>query len=82
MVGERNSIYGNLTVTQTGAPAKVFVAGVENRDTGTIRSMYSNGAILANAPDPAAAEEAVDYALLEHAAPRSILLIGGGVNGA
>ena len=70
VVGERNSIYGNLTVTQTG----------EN-GTGTIRSIYSNGAILANAPDPAAAEEAVDYALLEHAAPRRILLIGGGVNG-
>jgi spermidine synthase len=70
VVGERNSIYGNLTVTQTG------------NGMGTIRSIYSNGAILANAPDPAAAEEAVDYALLEHAAPRRILLIGGGVNGA
>ena len=70
VVGERNSIYGNLTVTQTGESG-----------TGTIRSIYTNGAILANAPDPAAAEEAVDYALLEHAAPRRILLIGGGVNG-
>ena len=81
VVGERNSIYGNLAVTQTGQ--RQSVAGVENREwQGTIRSIYSNGAILANAPDPAAAEEAVDYALLEHAAPRSILLIGGGVNGA
>ena len=44
--------------------------------------MWENGAILANAPDPAAAEEAVDYALLEHAAPRRVLLIGGGENGA
>ncbi|MGD0347072.1 MAG: fused MFS/spermidine synthase [Terracidiphilus sp.] len=70
VVAERNSIYGNLTVTETGAT-----------ETGTIRSLFENGCILANAPDPAAAEEAVDYALLEHAAPRRVLLIGGGVNG-
>ena len=50
-------------------------------ETGSIRSLYENGSILANAPDPAAAEEAVDYALLEHAAPGRVLLIGGGVNG-
>jgi len=71
VVGARESIYGNLTVTETGAS-----------ETGTIRSLYENGTILANAPDPAAAEEAVDYALLEHAAPKRVLLIGGGVNGA
>jgi len=66
LVGSRDTIYGNLAVTETG----------------TIRSIYSNGVILANAPDPSAAEEAVDYALLEHAAPQRILLLGGGVNGA
>ena len=71
LVGAHESIYGNLTVTETGAS-----------ETGTIRSLYENGTILANAPDPAAAEEAVDYALLEHAAPRRVLLIGGGINGA
>jgi spermidine synthase len=65
VLGSTNSIYGNLTVTETG----------------TIRSIYDNGAILANAPDEQAAEEAVHYALLEHAAPRRILMIGGGVNG-
>ncbi len=65
VIASRETIYGNLTVTETGV----------------IRSIYENGAILANAPDPAAAEEAVDYALLEHAAPRRVLLIGGGVNG-
>jgi spermidine synthase len=32
-------------------------------------------------PDPSAAEEAVHFALLEHTAPRSLLLIGGGING-
>jgi spermidine synthase len=61
----RDSIYGNLTVTETD----------------NMRSIYDNGAILANAPDEAAAEESVHYALLEHQAPKHILMIGGGVNG-
>ena len=65
VLGSRDSIYGNLVVTETGS----------------IRSIYDNGVILANAPDEAAAEEAVHYALLEHPAPKQILLIGGGVNG-
>ncbi len=65
LIGSRDSIYGNLAVTETG----------------NIRSIYDNGVILANAPDEAAAEEAVHYALLEHPAPRHLLLIGGGVNG-
>jgi spermidine synthase len=64
-VGSRDSIYGNLAVIETG----------------NIRSIYDNGVILASAPDENAAEEAVHYALLEHPAPRQILLIGGGVNG-
>ena len=50
-------------------------------ETGNIRSIYDNGVILASAPDENAAEEAVHYALLEHPAPRHVLLIGGGVNG-
>jgi spermidine synthase len=70
LVGSRDSIYGNLAVIETG-----------NTKTGNIRSIYDNGVILANAPDENAAEEAVHYALLEHPAPRQILLIGGGVNG-
>jgi len=70
LVGSRDSIYGNLAVIETG-----------NAETGNIRSIYDNGVILANAPDENAAEEAVHYALLEHPAPRRILLIGGGVNG-
>jgi spermidine synthase len=65
LVGARDTIYGNLAVTETG----------------TIRSIYSNGVIQANVPDPGAAEEAVDYALLEHPAPQRVLLIGGGING-
>ncbi len=69
LVGSRDSIYGNLAVIETG------------NETGKIRSIYDNGVILANAPDESAAEEAVHYALLEHPAPRQILMIGGGVNG-
>lgn len=65
LIGSRDTIYGSLAVTETG----------------TIRSIYSNGVNLANAPDPNAAEEAVDYALLEHPEPHRILLIGGGING-
>jgi spermidine synthase len=65
VLASRDSIYGNLTVIETG----------------NIRSIYDNGVILASAPDEAAAEEAVHYALLEHSAPRQVLLIGGGVNG-
>lgn len=65
VLGIRDSIYGNLTVVETG----------------NIRSIYDNGVILASTPDPNAAEEAVHYALLEHPAPKRVLLMGGGVNG-
>jgi len=65
VIATRNSIYGNLAIVQT---------------EGT-RSLFENGLVVASAPDPAAAEEAVHFALLEHPAPRSLLLIGGGVNG-
>src|ERR1022692_4171474 len=70
LVGSRDSIYGNLAGIETG-----------NMGTGNIRSIYDNGVILASVPDENAAEEAVHYALLEHPAPRHILMIGGGVNG-
>src|ERR1017187_2305936 len=65
LLASRDSIYGNLAVTETG----------------NLRSIYDNGVILASTPDENAAEEAVHYALLEHPAPRHVLLIGGGVNG-
>ena len=70
LVGSRDSIYGNLAVIKTG-----------NAGTGNIRSIYDNGMILASAPDENAAEEAVHYALLEHPAPKHLLMIGGGANG-
>src|ERR1035437_6619373 len=74
LVGSRDSIYGNLAVIETGNETG-------NTETGNIRSIYDNGVILASAPDESAAEEAVHYALLEHPAPRRVLLMGGGVNG-
>jgi len=66
LLASRDSIYGNLTVVETG----------------NIRSLYENGLILASSPDESAAEESVHYALLEHPAPRHILMIGGGASGA
>jgi spermidine synthase len=65
LLAVRNSAYGNLAVV----------------DNGGSRSLYENGLVLFTAPDPAAAEEAVHYALLAHPAPRHALLIGGGING-
>jgi spermidine synthase len=65
LVISRNSVYGNLVVI---------------RGEGS-RSLYENGLNLFNVPDVPAAEEAVHYALLEHPAPRAVLLLGGGANG-
>ena len=65
LIATRTSVYGSLAVVETGAS----------------RSLFENGLIVMTVPDAAAAEEAVHYALLEHPEPRSLLLIGGGVNG-
>ncbi len=65
LVASENSVYGNLAV-------------IGGEGSGTI---YESGVALATVPDPAAAEEAAHYALLQHPAPHSLLLIGGGVNG-
>ena len=65
LVATRNSVYGSLAVVESEGG----------------RSAYENGLRLFTVPDREAAEEAVDYALLEHPAPRSVLLIGGGLNG-
>ncbi|MGD1156439.1 MAG: fused MFS/spermidine synthase [Terriglobia bacterium] len=65
LIATRNSVFGSLAVVETGAS----------------RSLFENGLIVMTVPDPAAAEEAVHYALLEHPEPRSLLLVGGGVNG-
>jgi spermidine synthase len=66
LVDSRTSNYGRLDLLETGQ----------------IRSLYENGLPLFHVPDPAAAEEAVHYALLQHPAPGTLLLLGGGLNGA
>jgi spermidine synthase len=65
LIAARNSVYGNLAIVQTDGS----------------RSLFENGLLVSTMPDPAAAEEAVHFALLEHPLPRSLLLIGGGLNG-
>lgn len=65
LIDTRDSIYGRLAAVETG----------------NVRTIYSNGMLVANIPDPSATEEAVHYALLEHPAPRRVLMIGGGLNG-
>jgi spermidine synthase len=61
----RESYFGNLTVIQNEGSRTLFV----------------NGLPMFTVPDVAAAEETVHYALLQHPAPRRLLLIGGGLNG-
>jgi len=65
LIVTRNSIYGNLAVTQAEGS----------------RSLYESGIVVFTVPNPEAAEEAVHFALLQHPSPRSLLLIGGGVSG-
>jgi spermidine synthase len=65
LVESQNSIYGNLALVATSES----------------RSLFENGLRVLTVPDPSAAEESVHFALLEHATPRSLLLIGGGING-
>jgi spermidine synthase len=66
LLATRTSIYGKLAV----------IASEGNR------SLSENGLLSFTVPDPAAAEEAVHFALLEHPAPKHVLLIGSGINGA
>ncbi len=44
-------------------------------------SLLANGLPILTSPDPAGAEEAVHFALLQRPGPRRILLIGGGAGG-
>ncbi|MBI5115529.1 fused MFS/spermidine synthase [Candidatus Poribacteria bacterium] len=60
-----DSIYGNIA----------FVEKEEQK------TLYENGLLMFSYPDRFSAEEAVHFALLEHPLPKSVLLIGGGVNG-
>jgi len=66
VTASRDSIYGNITVTRRGEQV----------------SFYENGLGLYSVPDKLIAEETVHFAMLENAAPKNVLLIGGGVGGA
>lgn len=57
--------YGNLTA-------------VSNQDQ---TNFYENGLWLFSHPDAQSAEHAVHLALLQHGAPRRVLLVGGGISG-
>jgi len=61
----RNSIYGNLVLVETNG----------------LKTIYQNGLVIYNLPDPASAEETVHYPLLMHSNPEYVLLISGGLNG-
>ncbi len=65
LVESVDSIYGNLAVT---AREKQF-------------TFFENGLLLATTEDYLIAEETAHLTLLQHAAPKRVLLIGGGVNG-
>ena len=65
LIETTDSIYGNITVTRTG---KEF-------------SFYENGLLLFTSGDLLTSEESSHYAMLQHRAPKNILLIGGGMGG-
>ncbi len=65
LVESRDSLYGKLQMLQDAEQV----------------SLYSNSAPVYSSPDPAAAEEAVHFALLQRPHAETVLLIGGGVGG-
>lgn len=65
LVESTDSIYGNVSVTKSGAGF----------------SFYENGMLLFTSGDLLTSEESVHYAMLEHPLPENVLLIGGGVSG-
>lgn len=66
LIAVKDSKYGNIALTRLGSQLNLF----------------ENGLLTAATNDPLTAEESVHYALLEHPAPRRVLLIGGALNGA
>ena len=66
LITVRDSKYGNIALTRLGSQFNLF----------------ENGLLTAATNDPLTAEESVHYAMLEHPAPKRVLLIGGALNGA
>jgi spermidine synthase len=67
LIDVRNSIYGNITVTSTGAQRTFFTDGVP--------------AVTVPVPDIAAIEDFAHIPLLLHPRPRSVLIASGGAGG-
>ena len=66
LVASRNTIYGNLALTAVGRQL----------------NYYENGLLLGAEDEQLASEQLVHYPMLWHPAPRRVLLVGGGFNGA
>ncbi|MDD4879244.1 MAG: hypothetical protein PHR22_02170 [Candidatus Omnitrophica bacterium] len=66
LITVKDSKYGNIALTRLGPQFNLF----------------ENGLLTAATDDPLTAEESVHYAMLEHPAPKKVLLIGGALNGA
>jgi spermidine synthase len=65
LVETRSSVYGNIVVTSYGSQYNFF----------------ENGLWILASDDEISAEENVHLVMLEHPDPKSVLLIGGGLNG-
>ncbi len=65
LLRSKNSIHGNVAVTQLGESI----------------SFFENGTLMFTNPDLMSAEESVHFALLEHPHPQCVLLIGGDPSG-
>jgi spermidine synthase len=61
----RDTPYGNLTVTKQGNE----------------KNFFENGVLLFSTNDPAANEEEVHYAMIQHPRPKRVLLVSGGIAG-
>ncbi len=66
LLDERRTVYGDMALTRFG-------------DEGSY--LYYNGLPAASSPAPEDLQLAVDFALLQHPAPRRILMVGGGTFG-
>jgi len=65
LAAARNSIYGNIVISQSSGQL----------------SFFNDGLHLYTVPDKLASEQAVHFALLEHPQPKSLLVVGGGIGG-
>jgi len=64
LISSEDTLYGNLTAVSSGGQT----------------SFFENGLWMFTYPDLLTAEESVHFALLQHPAPKRILLVGGGIS--